>query len=278
MVSGGSARTAGAHGSTRSRQRGASNWSRRRNGTSNLRSRSLASWKGSERLMLIRRIRYWVKNRNRQEELHAEMESHIEERAAALQAEGWTPSEALVEARRRFGNQIQKQEASHEIWIARCWCDFVLDVRHCLRLFASSPAFTAAAVATLALGIGANTAIFSVIKAVLLEPLSYRESARIVHLLQNIPAARSITGRAIQAAGMSLVELAELQKQSQTLAEIAASDTPREVTLGLEEPIRIVGTPVSATLFALLGVQPVLGRPFNAADEKLRSEQPVILS
>jgi putative ABC transport system permease protein len=228
--------------------------------------------------MLIRRICYWIKHRNRQAELLAEIEAHIDERAAALESEGWPPADALAEAKRRFGNPIRKQEESREVWIARWWADFVLDLRHGLKMFASNPAFAAAAILTLALGIGANTAIFSVIKAVLLEPLPYRQSDRIVHLLQNIPAARSISGRASQAAGMNLVELFELQKQSQTVSVIAAYDTPREVTLGREEPVRIVGTPVSASLFPMLGVQPFLGRSFTMDEERPLSEQPVILS
>lgn len=228
--------------------------------------------------MWIRRIRYWIQTSRRQAELRGEMEAHIEERAAALEQQGWSRSDALAEARRRFGNSTQKEEESREIWISRWLADFVQDLRHGVRFFSSDPGFAAAAVLTLAFGIGANTAIFSVVKAVLLEPLPYYRSDRVVELIQTVPAPLSITGEPGRYTAMDYKELIELQKGSQTLAQIAAYAGRREVTLGGEEPVRVVGTAVSSALFAMLGAQPVLGRPFTPAEEKRNEEQPIILS
>jgi putative ABC transport system permease protein len=228
--------------------------------------------------MWIRRIRYWMKSIHRQAELREEMEAHIEERAAALEEQGLKRPDAVAEARRRFGNLTRKHEESREIWISRWLTDFAQDMRHGIRLFASDPGFTAAAVLTLAFGIGANTAIFSVVKAVLLEPLPYYRSDRIVQLIQTVPGSLSVTGKPSRSTAMDFVEVFELQKQSQTLSRIALYETRREVTLGGEEPVRVVGTLVSSSLFPMLGVQPFLGRPFTEAEDKPGAEQPVILS
>lgn len=228
--------------------------------------------------MLSRQIRYWLDRKGRDAALRAEMEAHIEECAATLEEQGLNPTDALAQARRRFGNLLLKQEESREVWITPWWADFVQDLRHGVRMLAADPGFAAAAILTLALGIGANTAIFSVLKAVLLEPLPYYRSDRVVQLIQNVPAALSITGKPSQFNGMSFVEMFELQKRSETLAQIAVYETRQEVTMGEAEPVRIVGTKVSASLFPMLGRQPALGRAFSTAEERPNAEQPVILS
>lgn len=228
--------------------------------------------------MLIRRIRYWLNRDSREAALRAEMEAHIDECAILLEEQGLNRIDALAQARQRFGNLLLKQEESREVWIAQWWADFVQDLRHGVRMLAADPGFAAAAILTLALGIGANTAIFSVVKAVLLEPLPYYRPDRVVQLIQNIPPAVSNTGKPSQSTGMSFVEMFELQKRSETLAQIASYEIHQEVTLGEEDPVRIVGTKVSASLFPMLGKQPVLGRTFNAAEEKPNTEQPIILS
>src|SRR5690349_538733 len=202
--------------------------------------------------MLIRRIQYWLNRGSREAALRAEMEAHIDECATALEEHGLTRTDALAQARQRFGNMLLKQEESRDVWIARWWADFVQDLRHGVRMLAADPGFAAAAILTLALGIGANTAIFSVVKAVLLEPLPYYRPDRVVQLVQNIPAAVSNTGKPSQSTAMSQVEMFELQKRSETLAQISSYETHQEVTLGVEDPVRIVGTKVSASLFPML--------------------------
>src|SRR5690242_6447295 len=121
--------------------------------------------------MLIRRLRYWMESARRSETLRAEMELHLAEKAAELEADGMTPERARAEARRRFGNLGLKQEESREIWMTRFWSELGQDIRFACRTMASNKAFSALAVLSLALGIGANTAIYSLMESVLLRAL-----------------------------------------------------------------------------------------------------------
>jgi len=189
-----------------------------------------------------------------------------------------TREDARALATRTFGNVTAAQERFHESRRI-LWLDHLgQDLRYALRQLGKAPGFAAVAVATLALGIGANTAIFSVVKAVLLEPLPYHEPDRLVHVVQHIPADQSIDGRPRESTALDLNELLELRNRTQALSRIAAYDTPLEMTLGgREEPIRVVGTPISADLLPTLGVQPLMGRRVAAFEEKPESAQSVIL-
>jgi predicted permease len=128
------------------------------------------------------------------------------------------------------------------------------DIRYALRRLIKSPAFTTVALLTLALGIGANTAIFSVVNAVLLKPLPYRDAHEIVgvfHLSEG------------QRATMSGPNFTDVRKQATTLEDVAAYTRTRTILTGRGEPVRLDGAEVSASLFDLLGVAPALGRTFH---------------
>src|SRR5512133_347666 len=112
-----------------------------------------------------RRLRYWMESARRSEALREEMELHLAEKAAELQADGMTPECAQAEARRRFGNVGLKQEQSREIWLTRFWSELGQDVRYGFRTMAANKAFSFLAVLSLALGIGANTAIYSLMES-----------------------------------------------------------------------------------------------------------------
>src|SRR5580658_3466078 len=132
--------------------------------------------------MLIRRLRYWIESGKRSEALREEMELHLAEKAAELQADGITPERARAEARRRFGNVALKHEESREIWIKRFWSELGQDVRYGCRTMAANKAFSALAALSLALGIGANTAVYSVMESILLRSLPVADPESLVVL------------------------------------------------------------------------------------------------
>src|SRR2546421_11028709 len=132
--------------------------------------------------MLIRRLRYWMKSARRSEALREEMELHLAEKAAELEADGMTVGHARAEARRRFGNVGLKQEESREIWMTRFVSELGQDVRYGLRMLTANKAFSALAVLSLALGIGANTAIYSFMESILLRSLPVADPESLVVL------------------------------------------------------------------------------------------------
>ena len=131
---------------------------------------------------MLRRLKYWIESARRSEALREEMELHLAEKAAELQADGMTAERARAEARRRFGNVGLKHEESREIWIKRFWSELGQDVRYGCRTMADNKAFSALAILLLALGIGANTAIYSLMEAILLRSLPVADPESLVVL------------------------------------------------------------------------------------------------
>jgi macrolide transport system ATP-binding/permease protein len=132
--------------------------------------------------MLIRRLRYWITSARRSQALREEMALHLAEKAAELEADGMTPERARAEARRRFGNVGQKQEESREIWMTRFLSELGQDIRYGCRTMAANQAFSALAVLSLALGIGANTTIYSLMESILLRSLPVADPQSLVVL------------------------------------------------------------------------------------------------
>src|SRR5690348_6021259 len=131
------------------------------------------------------------------------------------------------------------------------------DIRYGLRILAKNPGFTAVAIVTLALGIGANTAIFSVVNEVLLKPLPYQNPNRLVVVSEQNPEHgwyRNI---------VSAANFVDWRKQTRVFTEMAAADVQESYMLtGAGEPEELSGQRVTANLFSLLGIQPLLGRTF----------------
>jgi len=144
------------------------------------------------------------------------------------------------------------------------------DLRYGFRLIRRRPGFTAAAVFSLALGIGASTAIFSVIYGVLLRPLPYPQGERLVHLTQ--PARLS----AVKNVGISPIEIRELRTRATTVTDLVEYHAMPFVILGGQEPERVQTGVVSAEFFQTLGVRPLLGRLFEKGED-LPGAPPVLL-
>src|SRR5207249_2736577 len=130
----------------------------------------------------------------------------------------------------------------------------IQDLRYGIRMLAKNPGFTAVAVVTLALGIGANTAIFSVVNAILLRPLPYREAERLVTIWETEP---SSPGNLFPCTGP---DFADWRKQNKVFENIGAATTSGAALTGVSEPLQLEGWEVSPEIFHVLGVQPLMGR------------------
>ncbi|MBA3442415.1 MAG: ABC transporter permease [Pyrinomonadaceae bacterium] len=145
------------------------------------------------------------------------------------------------------------------------------DVRYGLRMLLKKPGFTVVAVLTLALGIGANTAVFSVVNAVLLRPLPFAEPERLVRLQETSVRA----GENVQVSPPNFIDW---QHQSQVFEQIAAYHGQGFTLTGADEPERLLGVRASAGFFPMLGVKPFLGRLFSIDEDRAGHEQVVVLS
>ena len=149
------------------------------------------------------------------------------------------------------------------------WLDDVArDLRHALRTLRRSPAFTAAAAATLALAIGANTAMFSVLNAVLLRPLPYRSPEQLAMVWVENPAQNLREGRS------ALWDVEQWRTQSQSFADMATFDAVSRTLTGADGAEQIVGASISPNLLSLLGAHPAQGRSFSTEARTMRSARP----
>ena len=211
----------------------------------------------------MNRLKQLFLRRRLYEDLDDEIALHLEERTEELVAAGMPAKDAAAAARREFGNVGLVTETAREAWGWRWLEDFLADLRFALRMLRKSPAFTAAVVLTLALGIGANTAIFSVVNAVLLRPLPFRDADRVV-LAWN---------RADPAAGgdrtpLAVAELFDWRAQSRAFAMVSAFHDTFVNYTGGEAPERVRCAQVTANFFETLGVNPALGRIFLPEEER----------
>jgi predicted permease len=217
----------------------------------------------------------WNWRRRRETELAEEIKAHLRMAAQDRIERGESPPHAAAGARQEFGNVGLIQETTRDMWsgvVARSISQTAQDLRYGLRIYAKSPGFSAVAVLTLALGIGASTAIFSVVNAVMLAPLPYRHAERLITVWTNNPA------KNIDLDAVSGGAFAEWKGRNHVFESMAAS-TDNEVTLtGAGDPQFLIGYQFSANYFPLLGVEPELGRTFRPEEDKPGAPDVVVLS
>jgi predicted permease len=193
-------------------------------------------------------------------EMDQEMRSHIEMRTHENIAAGMNRDEARLAALRGFGWTESIKETCREqrgvSWIE----DFGQDMRYGARMLLKYPAFTAIAVLTLALGVGANTAIFSVVNAVLLRPLPYPDSGQLVWLCERGP---DWSGGSI-----SYPNFVDWRNQQSVFEKFGVYNGDNFTLTGTGEPVRLEGAVVSADVFAALRMQPEIGRAFREDEDK----------
>src|SRR5262245_51022896 len=203
---------------------------------------------------LLRRLLSVTRRGKLEREMEDEMGFHLEMQIEQNLDAGMSSEEARWAARRQFGNQTWLKEVSREMWSLKFIETLIQDLRYGARPLLKNPGFTLIAVFTLALGIGANTAIFSVVNAVLLRPLQYSDPDRIVQVWQNFLqlGANQVT--------VSAPEFLDYKDQNRVFERMAAFRPQGFALTGGAEPELIFGIRISADLFPLLGVTPALGR------------------
>ncbi len=193
---------------------------------------------------LLYRLRSLFRRKHVESEMDEELRFHSERQIEKLMAGGATREDAVRQARLLVGGTEQLKEECRDARGVHMLENFIRDLRYSLRTLRKSPGFTIVAILTLALGIGANTAIFSVIDSVLLSPLPYPDPERLVTIKQND----------------SLRNIDDIRAQSKTLSQGGGVTIERMDYTGGPEPLQIRAAYVNAGLLETLGVQPILGR------------------
>jgi predicted permease len=210
-------------------------------------------------------------------EISEEIQAHLEEKIEELVADGMSRKEATVAARRAFGNVTLTEENSRSIWRWPSIEDLLADVRYGLRALRHNSMFTVVALLTIAIGIGANTAVFGVVNSVLLKPLNYPNSEQLVSLHQIAPGAPGLADfeNGLHLSPSMYFTYTEHNRAFQSLG---VWDTGTASVIGLAEPEQVRTVEVSDGVLQALDVPPAVGRWFSEADQVPRGPQRVMLS
>src|SRR5580658_5703934 len=184
-------------------------------------------------------------------DLDQDIRDHIELETQDNVARGMSPEEARYAALRKFGNVTRVQEETRVVWSSGWLEQLLQDIRLGLRVLPKSPGFTAVAILTLALGIGANTAIFSVINGVLLSPLPYKNPKQLVAMKEND----------------SLPDVMDIQRQVRAFSQGGGINVEKMDYTGGTEPVQVRVGRINGAFFETLGVQPMLGRIISPGED-----------
>jgi len=219
----------------------------------------------------MNRLRQWISRRRRYADLSCSIREHLAEKIEDLMEEGMSREEAERAARREFGNVTLIEERAREVWqwprLETVWSD----VRLTFRQLARKPGFAITVVFTLALGIGANTAVFSVVNTVLLKPLPYPEADRIVVIEGYTSTSRSPLA--------NIPKFHTYRRQTAVFAEVAAYDRfGPGFNLTGDRPEQVHGIHVTEGYFRLFGAKAMLGRTFTPQEDLPNGGKVVVLS
>ena len=217
----------------------------------------------------------WLRNFFRRQKMTAdlseEMQQHLEEKIEALIAGGMPRAEAVHAARRAFGNATLIEERSREVWMWPLLESIWADVRYALRGFRRNPLFTVTVIATLALGIGATTAVFSFVDRILFRPLPYANPSRIVSVgfMHSLVGEEFMTGRFY----------VQWQDEQQPFSAMAGqSAMVRNCDLVENNPEQLSCISFQRGMLPLMGVSPILGRNFLPEEDRPEGPRVVMIS
>ncbi|HEV2395994.1 MAG TPA: ABC transporter permease [Candidatus Sulfotelmatobacter sp.] len=210
------------------------------------------------------------RRRRMMEDLDQDIRNHIAIETQENIERGMSPDEARSSALRKFGNVTRVKEETWGVW-SSLWIErFLRDVCFAIRALRKNPGFAIVAVLTLALGIGANTAIFSVVQGVVLAPLPYPQPNRLVMVLESRPSLKQL--------GISYPDFQDWQRGARSFEQMAALTWRSYDLTGPGTSEHLDGMEVSSGFFATLGVKPVLGHEFSPAEDRPNEAQTVVIS
>ena len=222
---------------------------------------------------LLHRMRSFFRSAQLDRELDAEMSSHLELATEENLKRGFSPADARRQARLRFGGSQQAKEQHREARSLPFFETLFQDIRYSFRMLRKSPGFTAIAILTLAFGIGTNTAIFSMVNALLLHPYRFHNLDSLVLLWENRGIDEGPDARRI-----SPGDVTDIRANSQLFEDVATYQCP-DFNLSSEGRVDVArGCRVSANFFSILGVAPAQGRLFSSNEETPGADQSVIVS
>jgi predicted permease len=223
-----------------------------------------------------RRLRYWRQHSERQRLLWEEMDFHIESMTEELIECGMAEGEARAAARRKFGNMTMKSEESRSTWIAQWMSDAAQDLRYAVRGMRRDAGFATFVILIAGFGIGASATIFSVVNALLLRPLPFRDAGQLVWMPNG--------WQDDQEWSTQVDHFLDLRARNRSFSDMAGWDAFYGVgdsrLTGSGEAERLTSVPVTQNLFPLLGVEPMIGRSFTAEEcqGRLRAPPAVVLT
>jgi putative ABC transport system permease protein len=221
---------------------------------------------------LSRRVQAVFRRNQREREMDAEVRFHLDMETRKNLERGMSLRAARQAALRSFGGVELTKEQCRDARGGRFVETLLQDLRYGARVLRRNPGFTLVALLTLTLGIGANTAIFSVIYGVLMRPLPYADGSRLVILHQQAPLAR------VDDMGFSVKEISDYREQSESLDQVVEHHSMSFILLGGDEAQRVQTAVVSANFFDLLGIRALYGRTFLPSDDVKGADAVLVLS
>jgi hypothetical protein len=224
---------------------------------------------------LIYRLRAFFCRQSVEDELQEELHYHLEREAEKYRKAGATPEEAMRRARLALGGPEHVRQQCREARGTRLLDDLMQDLRYGLRTLGKSPGFTMVTILTLALGIGACTAIFSIVNAVLIRSLPYGNAERLVYLFTPNPHFGNVP---VEAFGPSYADFFDLQRQSHSFASMTAFEPASYSSVSQNTAVRVAGARVDGNFFSTLQSFPEVGRAIGPEDDRPAHNNVVIIS
>ncbi len=224
--------------------------------------------------VIMHRLRSILRRSRAEADLQREIGLHLEQLVKEALASGVSESEARMMARRQFGPMEKTKEECRDMRRVNLIANFMHDLRYALRMIRTKPGFSVPALLSLALGIGANISIFSVVNAVLIRPLPYPEPEKLVGVFNSA----AFSGQVIKEWPLSLELYAAYQENARSFEEFGVWTPGAAAVTGAGEPEQVATVAMTHGVLRALGVRPYLGRWFSSADELQGAQKTVILS